>query len=253
MIKLFITDIDGCLSRPFKTPDWDLLSQLRRLNEQSSNDMAVPPLSICSGRPFPYVEAVAQWLGVDQPVVFESAGIYELETNKIDFLPAFDDEAELQVEELKSWLREQIVPDYPGLIIEFTKRMDAGVIHLDSDVIDELYPKVVEHVTEHYPRFEVHYTDVSINIILAKNNKRNGILELCEVLDLDPQEVAYIGDSGGDIPGFKIVGRSFAPSNAAEAVQDEADIVVEGEVTEAVLMAYRQVIQDNRKTLAEAS
>lgn len=253
MINLFITDIDGCLSRPFKTPDWDLLSQLRRLNQQSVNDMAVPPLSICSGRPFPYVEAVAQWLGIDQPVVFESAGIYELETNKIDFLPAFDDEAELQVDELKSWLHEELVPQHPGLIIEFTKRMDAGVIHLDSTVIDELYPTVEEYVSEHYPRFEVHKTDVSINIILAKNNKRNGILELCEVLDLSPEEVAYIGDSSGDIPGFDIVGRSFAPSNAADAVKAEADVVLQAGVTDAVLMAYRQVIQENREMLAEAS
>ena len=253
MIKLFISDIDGCLSRPFKTPDWELLSQLRRLNEQSINDMAVPPLSICSGRPFPYVEAVAQWLGVDQPVVFESAGIYELETNKIDFLPAFDDDAEQEVEELKNWLREDVVPEYPGLIIEFTKRMDAGVIHLETSVIQEIYPQVVEYVSEHYPRFEVHHTDVSINIILAKNNKRNGILELCEVLDLNPREVAYIGDSSGDVPGLKIVGRSFAPSNASDDVKAEAEVVLEAEVTDAVLMAYRQVIQENRKILAEAS
>ena len=253
MIKLFISDIDGCLSRPFKTPDWELLSQLRRLNEHSINDMAVPPLSICSGRPFPYVEAVAQWLGVDQPVVFESAGIYELENNKIDFLPAFDDDAEQEVEELKNWLREELVPEYSGLIIEFTKRMDAGVIHLETSVIHEIYPQVVEYVSEHYPRFEVHHTDVSINIILAKNNKRNGILELCEVLDLNPREVAYIGDSSGDIPGLKIVGRSFAPSNASDDVKAEAEVVLEAEVTEAVLMAYRQVIQENRQILAEAS
>lgn len=251
MIKLFITDIDGCLSVPFKTPDWELLSQLRRLNEQSSQDMAVPPLSICSGRPFPYVEAVAQWLGIDQPVVFESAGIYELESNTIDFLPAFDAEAQQQVEELKSWLREEMVPQYSNLIIEFTKRMDAGVIHLDSSVIEEVYPQVVEYVEEHYPRFEVHRTDVSINIILQTNNKRNGILELCKVLDLEPREVAYIGDSSGDIPGLKVVGRAFAPSNASEEVKAEAE-VLQAETTDAVLAAYRQVIQENRRILAEA-
>jgi HAD superfamily hydrolase (TIGR01484 family) len=251
MIKLFITDIDGCLTRPFKTPDWELLSQLRRLNEQSAHDMAVPPLSICSGRPFPYVEAVAQWLGVDKPVVFESAGIYELETNKIDFLPAFDGSAQQQVEELKKWMREELVPQYSNLIIEFTKRMDAGVIHLDKSVIDEIYPQVVEYVNEHYPRFEVHYTDVSINIILKKNNKRNGILELCEVLGLEPREVAYIGDSSGDIPGLKVVGKAFAPLNASEDVKSVAE-VVQAEVTEALLMSYRQVIRENRRILAEA-
>lgn len=251
MIKLFITDLDGCISTPFETPDWDLLSQIRRLNEQSVHDMAVPSLSICSGRPFPYVEAVAQWLGVKNPVVFESAGIYELSTNKIRFLPVFDEEANKQVRELKRWLQDEVVPRYPDLIIEFTKKMDAGVIHLEKDVIEEVYPQVAEYVNDHYPDFEVHMTDVSINIILGDNNKRNGILELCDMMDLDPKEVAYIGDSSGDIPGLKVVGRAFAPLNASDEVKEEAE-VVEAEVTEAVLMAYRNIIQENRKILAEA-
>ncbi len=251
MIKLFITDLDGCISTPFKTPDWDLLSQIRRLNEQSAHDMAVPSLSICSGRPFPYVEAVAQWLGLDNHVVFESAGVYELATNKIRLLPAFDEEAAQHVRELKQWLHDEIVPLHDGLIIEFTKKMDAGIIHLDTNVIQEIYPKVSEYVRENYPRFEVHDTDVSINIILAENNKRNGILELCEVLDLSPEEVAYIGDSSGDIPGLKTVGRAFAPLNAADAVKEQAQ-VIDAEVTEAVLQAYRMVIKENRQQLAAA-
>lgn len=251
MIKLFITDLDGCISTPFKTPDWDLLSQIRRLNEQSMYDMAVPSLSICSGRPFPYVEAVAQWLGLNNPVVFESAGIYKLATNEIRLLPAFDDEAEQQVCELKKWLRNEIVPLHDGLIIEFTKKMDAGIIHLDTEVIRNIYPRIWEYVNQNYPRFEVHDTDVSINIILAENNKRNGILELCKILEINPREVAYIGDSSGDIPGLKIAGRAFAPLNASDAVKEVAH-VVEAEVTEAVLKAYRTVIKENRQKLAAA-
>jgi HAD superfamily hydrolase (TIGR01484 family) len=251
MIKLFISDIDGCISTPFKTPDWDLLSQIRRLNEQSRHDMAVPPLSICSGRPFPYVEAVAQWLGIESHVVFESAGIYELSTNEVHFLPAFDKEAEQQVRELKQWLRDEMVPQYRGLIIEFTKRMDAGIIHLDKEVIDEIYPQVKEYVSENYPDFEVHNTDVSINVVLSGNNKKNGIQKLCEKMELEPQEVAYIGDSSGDIPGLKIVGQAFAPLNASDDVKEEAQ-VLEAETTDAVLMAYRSIIQENRKILAAA-
>lgn len=251
MIKLFITDIDGCISTPFKTPDWDLLSQIRRLKEQSMHDMAVPSLSICSGRPFPYVEAVAQWLGIENPVVFESAGIYELSTNKMRLLPAFDEKANQQVRELKQWLQNEMIPRYPDLIIEFTKKMDAGIIHLEKAVIDEVYPQIVDYVEENYPDFEVHKTDVSINIILGENNKRNGIMELCEMMDLEPREVAYIGDSSGDIPGLKAVGHAFAPLNASDDVKEVAE-VLEAEVTDAVLMAYRNIIKKNRRLLAEA-
>jgi len=251
MIKLFITDIDGCLSTPFKEPDWELLSQIRRLNKQSTHDMAVPPLSICSGRPMPYVEAAAQWLGIDRPVGFESAGIYEVATNKVQFLSAFDDEAEQQVNQLKEWLEDEVISTDEGFILEFTKRMDAGLLHLDKEVIDEVHPSIVDYVADNFPRFEVHKTDVSINIVLKDNNKRNGIQKICELVDLDPKEVAYIGDSSGDIPGLEIVGRPFAPQNATEAVKQQAE-VIEASVTDAVLLAYREIIQENRRLLADA-
>lgn len=251
MYKLFITDIDGCLTTPFKVPDWELLSQIRRLNTQSDHDMAVPPLTLCSGRPMSYVEVVAQWLGIDSPVVFESAGIYQLKTNEVQFLSAFDDEAEEQVRQLKKWLEEEIIPRHEGLILEFTKRMDAGIIHLDKEVIDEIYLPISRYVENHHPDFEVHKTDVSINIVLSTNNKRNGIQKLCELLELETGEVAYIGDSSGDIPGLQIAGKAFAPLNASEDVKQEAE-VVEAYVTDAVLAAYRKIIQENRKVLAAA-
>jgi len=250
MIKLFITDIDGCLTIPFETPDWEKLSQIRRLNEQSKHDLAVPPLSICSGRPMSYVEAVAQWMGVEKPVVFESGGVYELATNEVKFSPVFDEEAEQQVAELKDWMNRELVSNYPGMIAEFTKRMDAGIIHLEKEIINEIYPKVVEYVDDNYPRFEVHQTDVSINIILSNNNKRNGILQLCEKLEFAPDEVAYIGDSSGDIPGLKIVGYPFAPVNAIEAVKEHAE-VMNFKATDAVLTAYERIIEMNRKMLAD--
>ncbi|MGD8748978.1 MAG: HAD hydrolase family protein [Balneolaceae bacterium] len=197
-----------------------------------------------------YVEAVAQWMGVEKPVVFESAGLYELSTNIVRFSPVFDQEAEQQVEELKRWMNRELVPNYPGMIPEFTKRMDAGIIHMEKEVIDEIYPRVAEYVNGSYPRFEVHQTDVSINIILSDNNKRNGILQLCEKLELELDEIAYIGDSSGDIPGLKIVGRPFAPANAIEAVKAHAE-VLEGRATDAVIMAYQRLIKSNRNILAD--
>ncbi|WP_372637017.1 HAD hydrolase family protein [Fodinibius sp.] len=250
MIKLFITDIDGCVSTPFISPDWNLLSEIRRLNDQHVNDIAVPPLTICSGRPLPYVEAVAQWLNVNYPAVFESAGVCSIENYEVQFLPVFDEKAEQQVDELKAWLEREIIPEYPGMILEFTKKMDAGLIHPKKEVIDDAFPAIKEYVADGYPIFEVHKTEVSINIILADNNKENGILRLCELLDIAPREVAYIGDSSGDIPGLKIVGQPYAPSNAVAEVKEHAE-VLDAKVTEAVLMAYNRIIQKNREGLSE--
>jgi len=245
MIKLFITDLDGCISTPFKSPDWEVLTEIRKLNNQHRTNETVPPLSICSGRPLSYVEAVGQWLDISHPVGFENAGIYTIPKNELLLLPGFDEGAEKEVHELKAWLRSEVVPHYSDAMIEFTKKMDAGFIHPSKDVIDEVYPRVVKYVGRHYPRFEVHKTEVSVNTILKENNKKQGILKLCELTGISPKETAYIGDSSGDIPGLEIVGYPFAPKNAVNEVKEHAQ-VLEKEVTNAVLEGYRRTIEINR-------
>jgi len=245
MIKLFITDLDGCLTKPFHTPDRDHLSEIRKLNAQSREDDAVPPISICSGRPLPYVEAVAQWLDIRVPVVFENAGLYELSTYNIEVAPVFDERAKEEVADLKSWLRSEIIPRYPGMELEFFKLMDAGLIHVDKAVIDDAFPRIVDHISDAFERFEAHKTDISINIILKENNKRDGIKMLCKSLDIEPSEVAYIGDSSGDIPGLQLVGHAFAPKNAISPVKEVAE-EVDFEITEAVVEVYRRIIDFNK-------
>lgn len=245
MIKLFVTDLDGCITRPFEAPSWELITEIRALNRQSADNPAIPPLSICSGRPYPYVEAVAQWLDVRKPVIFESGGMYDMNTNYFYSDGTFDDKAQEEVLELKQWLREEILSRYPEGALEFAKLMDAGFIHPRIEAIEETFPAIKEHVDKNYPEFEVHRTDVSVNIILSKNNKRAGILKLSEQLGIETKEVAYIGDSGGDIPALEIVGHSFAPANAIDAVKKVVDTALDTKVTEAVLEAYRQVVRFN--------
>lgn len=244
MINLFITDIDGCLAEPFKAPDWDLLSQIRALNQKSSTEPAIPPLTICSGRPFAYVEAVAQFLDITVPVVFESAGIFHPKEYRVSTNSIFDEEAGRKIKELKKWLEKEIIPGWEGLSLEFSKYMDAGLVHPDKETILGLYPQIQDYVAVNYPGFEVHYTDVSINIVVSANNKRTGIQDLCDLLAIDVSETAYIGDSSGDIPGLNLVGQPFAPINASDEVKAVAEILPY-QSTKAVLAAYKLIIKEN--------
>ena len=75
-IKVFVTDLDGCMTDPFETPNWDAYTQIRALQIQSELDPSIPPMSLCTGRPMPYAEAQAQFLGLRLPFVFESGGGY---------------------------------------------------------------------------------------------------------------------------------------------------------------------------------
>src|SRR5699024_9931531 len=119
MIKLFVTDLDGCLSDPFTTPDWQLLSEIRALNEQSANDPLIPPLTICSGRPASYVEAVAQCLNIKLPVVFESAGILHPQNNEVIINNVFNEAAKKDIKEIQKWLQKEIIPREEEMSPEF--------------------------------------------------------------------------------------------------------------------------------------
>ena len=230
MIKLFITDLDGCISMPFIPPKWKVISELKELNERSKTDTTIPPLTICTGRPMPYAEAVYQWMGM---------------YNKLHWHPTFDKERERELGELKYHLRKNFIEKYPNTIPEFAKFTDSGIINQDPKVIHEMYPEINEYVGENYPNFEVHYTDVSINVISKSTNKGEGIKFLCQLLGLGLEEVAFIGDTGGDRPGLEIVGKSFAPNNAMKSAKEVSN-VMDGEDADAVLEAYKKVIDYNR-------
>jgi len=246
MIKLFITDLDGCISMPFIPPKWDVITEIKRLNELSKSDETIPPMTICTGRPMPYAEAVYQWLGMYKPFLFESGGgVYDMNNNKLHWHPTFDEDRERELGELKFHLKTNFIEKYPNTIPEFAKYTDSGIINQTPDVIHEMYPVIKEYVDLKYPNFEVHYTDVSINVISKSTNKGEGIKFLCRLLELDLEEVAFIGDTGGDRPGLEIVGMPFAPKNAMKSAKEVSD-VMDGEDADAVLQAYKKVIEYNR-------
>lgn len=248
MIKLFVTDLDGCIATPFETPDWEAITEIRRLNQASRTDKSIPALTLCTGRPFPYAEAVAQWLDVKIPFIFESAALYDWDANRVETF--FDDRRELlkPVEKFKQWLSEDLLPQYPGTMPEFAKMMDAGVVCPDPVLNLEIHSVIQEKVAAEYPELEVHYTEVSVNVLMAGQSKVRGIELLEKKLGIDRSAMAFIGDSTGDISAMKIVSQPFAPANALEQVKHHAT-VVEYETTQAVLEAYRSLIMANRSVL----
>lgn len=246
MIKLFVTDIDGCLSYPFRTPNWDTINQIRELNLKSRADEDIPPLTVCTGRPYPYAEAVAQWLDVRLPFVFESAGLYIWEGNKIETALNDTDESLQPIHDLKKWLKNDLLPSFPTASLEFAKMMDAGIVCPEEDVVHEILAVINEKVSADYPDLEVHSTDVSVNILMPGNNKLQGMKLLSQQVGIKLDEIAYIGDTGGDIPALKNVKLAFSPANAIQPVK-EVTQNLKFETTDAVLEAYRQVIKLNKE------
>jgi hydroxymethylpyrimidine pyrophosphatase-like HAD family hydrolase len=245
-IRLFVTDLDGCMTVPFETPYWPDYTQIRALQLQSQDDPSIPPMSICTGRPMPYAEAQAQFLGIRLPFVFESGGgLYDLTTNTLSWNPVVTEALKADIDAIRSWAQREIFPNFPGAIPEFAKFTDVGLIHRNSSVIDHIYALATTEIAAHFPLFEVHKTDVSVNIIVKEANKGRGLELLSETLDIPLDQMAYIGDSSGDIPGLERVGMAFAPQNAQPTVKEASHLVTESDATAGVLEAYHWLIQHN--------
>jgi hydroxymethylpyrimidine pyrophosphatase-like HAD family hydrolase len=138
-----------------------------------------------------------------------------------------------------------IIPKYPGTVAEFAKRSDVGFIHPLTEMNHRIYHDVKPYVNAHYPDFEVHDTDVSVNIILSDCNKGTGVGLLSEKIGIPLDQMAYIGDSSGDLPAMKRVKMAFAPSNARDIVKAYAQ-VIDHEATRATRVAYEELVRINR-------
>lgn len=251
MIKLFVLDIDGCITYPFVTPEWEVIRKIRNLQTLSRKDERIPELSICTGRPLPYAEAVAQWLDIQKPFIFESGGgLFDPQKYYIEWSKHLNNSILDQLEEIKKWVEREVMPNFEESTIEVGKRLDVGVVSRDPNQILELYNIIKPKIDKYYPDYVVHRTIVSVNIILEASNKGSGLLQLADYTGIPLQNMAYIGDSSGDVAALEISGTAFAPANATEEVRNLEDVIcLKESATMAVLEGYEMLIKNNKKKL----
>lgn len=248
MIKLFVTDLDGCISHPFIPPNWNAITKIKELNEASLSDPSIPALSICTGRPYPYAEAVAQWLNVRYHIIFESgAGMYHPKTNELIWCDIITPSIQAYFDELRVWTNKNVIPNYPNTLQEFTKRSDMGLVSPNTAYIMEMYNILLEKTHAERDWVEVHNTDISVNVIYKHCNKGTGINWLGELNGVSVSEMAFVGDGMNDTPALVQAKFGFSPSNGRIEAKKAADIVLKTESTEAVLEAYEYCIAQNRK------
>ncbi len=254
MIELFVSDIDGCLAQPYQAYDLVRLQEMARCVGESGGvgeGGARPAFSLCSGRPFPYVEAMTQLLDVRVPVLFESGGgLFNPVTARTAWHPHFTEEVEGQIDAVRRWMKEDLLPG-TGMQIDHTKRTQAGLVGPDEEEIRRAIAVVERFVDENAPGFRVFHTPVSIDVVAPDITKKQGLAWLAERLDLTLENVAYIGDTNGDLDALGAVGYAFAPANATEAVRRRAAHVTEGAVADGTLEAYRWCVRRNEAALAE--
>ena len=250
MIRLFLSDIDGCLSEPYRAWDLDRLAALRALAREAEGEGL--QLGLLTGRAYPYAEAVAQALDLRGPALFESgAGWFDLPSALSRYSPVFTDEVERRLAMARRFLMQK-VDRSPALSYDYGKRAQVGVVSPDQEEIKALYPEVVAFVEAEVPELVAFSTPISIDVVSADLTKRAALEWVAREEGIDVSEMAFIGDTGGDIPALDLVGRSFAPANAQAAVKERVDVVTDSGCLAGVIEAVQACLDANRQ-LREAA
>lgn len=238
MIKLFLTDIDGCLSEPYAAFDLDGFRRLRAWAAEAEENPLLPRLGICSGRAFAYVEAVAQALALRGPALFESgAGRFDLGSARIRWSPQLTAKVEAQLDGVRAYFHAEILPR-GGFAFDYGKRAQAGVIGLEPAKLAQALSDTEAHVAEAYPELMVAHTRVSIDVLPRCLSKRVAVEQVAREEGIGLEEIAFIGDTVGDLEALEAVGYAFAPANAQREVIERVHRVTLGSVLDGVVEAY---------------
>ncbi|MFN3596381.1 MAG: HAD hydrolase family protein [Rubricoccaceae bacterium] len=246
MIRLFFADIDGCLSEPYRPFDWEGFATLRAWGSRAEHDPRWPRLGLCSGRSYAYVEATAQALGLRAPALFESGGgRFDLPAARIRWNPALTPTAERELDAVRAFYLEHVLPADARVSLDYGKRAQAGIVGPREADVAQHVPAVRAFVEPRFPDLRVYHTPYSIDVVPAALTKVQALAWVLGEEGLGWDEAAFIGDTDGDAEAIAAAGLGFAPRNGAPAAHAAADIVTEAPVLAGVLEAYRTCLRRN--------
>lgn len=241
-VQVFFFDIDGVLAVPYRPYDIDGFSRLVK----ASRHPRAPIVAVCTGRAYPYAEAVAQLLDARGPVLFEAgAGCFDLQKGSTRWHPALTGAVRGELGMIAAWLEREIVPG-TELSFDYGKRAQAGVIGPNPEEVENALPTVAAYVQQHHPSFVVWHTEVSIDVVPRQLTKADGIAWGATLAGATLASTAFMGDSNGDRGALERVAFPFAPQNAAPSVKSVAAIrVTSGSILDGALEAFEACIALN--------
>lgn len=246
MIRLFLADIDGCLSEPYRPFDWHAFAQLRAWGAQAESDARFPRVGLCSGRAYAYVEATAQALALRAPALFESGGgRFDLVRARITWNEALTPAVERELDAARRFLLDTVVPTSPTVSFDYGKRSQAGIVSPLPGECDAFVPDVEAFVDATLPDLVAYHTPFSIDIVPRALTKVRAIAALAADEGLGLEQVAFVGDTNGDAEALAAVGWGFAPANASPTAQAAARITTAEAGIDGVLHAYRTCLACN--------
>jgi hydroxymethylpyrimidine pyrophosphatase-like HAD family hydrolase len=223
---LVICDIDGCLAPEGPEPmDLANLAEVAAHNRLALARRDRPLVTVCSGRPLPFAEAMCRLLqNTTLPCVAENGvWLYHPGTNEYLIDPAITAENRDAVYQASRLLAElyadQGVTQQPG------KSASVTLYHPDTNYLRSIAPAVEEALHARGWPFRVSMTLLYINCDLAHVSKASGIARLLTATGITGGRAAGIGDTLSDRAIAESVAFFGCPANAVEEVRPWARYV----------------------------
>lgn len=226
---LVICDIDGCLvSESQKAMDVASLSWIAEYNRLAVERGDRPIVTVCSGRPQPFAEAMCRLIGnMLVPCVCEmGAWVYHPGTNEYELDPGITQEHLSAVQEASAWARRELGPK--GVTQQPGKNASVTLYHPDVQYLRSLEQPVREEYAKRGWPLRVSMTWYYINCDLEHVSKGSGLDRMLRKMSvgggakIDRSRLAGIGDTIGDKCIADRVGFFACPSNAHPAIKEHA-------------------------------
>lgn len=231
-----ICDIDGCLGPESSAPlDAASLTRIAEHNRRAELLGDVPVLTLCSGRPQPFVECLCRLLNnTTVPCVAEmGVWVFDPRTQGFHLDPAILPEHLAAVREAERWVRVDLLPR--GVVVQPGKTASISLWHPDTAALFTLKPMLVERFARESWPLRVSNTVAWINCDLAHVSKETGLRRAMTMVGLRRERLAGIGDTLGDLAIRDNVAWFGCPSNAAPELKARADYVSPRPEVEGVL------------------
>lgn len=237
-----ICDIDGCLGPESADPlDAQALCRLADHNRRAIQSADRPVITVCSGRPQPFAEAICRLIHNSAlPCVAEN-GVWIFDPRDNRFLrdPSITLDHLRAVAEASRWIESDFGPR--GVVIQPGKTASISLWHPDTGYLRSLQPTLASRYRAEAWPFRVSMTVAWINCDLDHISKASGLARFVQLTGLDRSRLAGIGDTLTDLAIADNVAFFACPANADERLKSRAAYVASGREAHGVLEIVERV------------
>jgi len=223
MLRLLVVDVDGVLSLGEAAPfDGTVLQRLTAINDRARHDPTHLAITLCTGRPAPYVEVLMQLIHGLYPAIYEhGAGLYIPAPYGFKWHPRLTPAVHRQLRQLHSLMHDALVATgraffQPGKSASFS-------LFAPPDIsLDEVCCEATRLAAQFGDTFLVEVGATCVNVLVRGLDKAEGVRWLAHETGISLQEMAGVGDGQGDISFMRLLAWAAAPANAHTAVKQMA-------------------------------